>query len=51
MNSANSRTSNPHRLLLNLSDKITLKRSDKYMLLYIALAYIIHGKYKKVIQK
>ena len=29
MNSENSETSNPHRLLLNLSDKINLKRSDK----------------------
>ena len=30
MNSENSKTSNPHRLLLNLSDEIILKRSDKY---------------------
>ena len=29
MNSENSKTSNPHRLLLNLSDKVDLKRSDK----------------------
>ena len=29
MSSENSRTSNPYRLLLNLSDKIDLKRSDK----------------------
>ena len=27
MNSENSKTSDPHRLLLNLSDKINLKRS------------------------
>ena len=33
MNSENSKTSNPHRLLLNLSDKINLKRSDKYLAL------------------
>ena len=33
MNSGNSKTSNPHRLLLNLSDKINLKRSDKYVAL------------------
>ena len=26
MNSKNSKTSNPHRLLLNLSDKINLKK-------------------------
>ena len=25
------RTSDPHRLLLNLTDKINLKRSDKYI--------------------
>ena len=30
MNSKNSETSDPHRLLLKLSDKINLKRSDKY---------------------
>ena len=29
MNSKNSKTSDPHRLLLNLPDKINLKRSDK----------------------
>ena len=33
MNSENSKTSNPHRLLLNLLDKINLKRSDKYVAL------------------
>ena len=30
MNSENSKISDHHRLLLNLSDKINLKRSDKY---------------------
>ena len=29
MNSENSKTSDLHRLLLNLTDKIGLKRSDK----------------------
>ena len=29
MNSKNSKTSDPHRLLLKLADKINLKRSDK----------------------
>ena len=29
MNSRNSKISDPHRLLLTLSDKINLKRSDK----------------------
>ena len=33
MNSENSKTSNPHKLLLNLLDKINLKRSDKYVAL------------------
>ena len=33
MNSRNSKTSDPHRLLLNLSDNVTLKRSDKYVAL------------------
>ena len=28
MNSINSGTSDPHRLLLNLTDEITLKRSE-----------------------
>ena len=31
MNSENSKTSDPHRLLLNLSVKINLKRNDKYI--------------------
>ena len=30
MNSKNTETSDPHRLLLNVSDKIDLKRSDKF---------------------
>ena len=33
MNSESSKTSDPHRLLLNLSDKINLRRSDKYVAL------------------
>ena len=33
MNSKNSETFDPHRLLGNLSDKIGLKRSDKYVAL------------------
>ena len=39
MSFENSKTSDPHRLLLNLSDKIDLKRSDKY----VALSNL-HGK-------
>ena len=33
MNSGNSKISDPQRLLLNLSDKVTLKRSDQYVAL------------------
>ena len=33
MNSENSKTSDPHRLLLNLSDKINLRRRDNYVAL------------------
>ena len=29
MNSKNSKTSHPHRLLLNLTDKIDFRRKDK----------------------
>ena len=29
MNSENNKTSDPHSLLLNLTDKINLERSDK----------------------
>ena len=31
MNSKNSEISDPHRLLLNLTDKINLKRSHRYI--------------------
>ena len=31
MNSKNSKTSDPHILLLNLTEKINLKRSDRYV--------------------
>ena len=33
MNSENNKTYEPHKLLLNLGDKINLKRSDKYVAL------------------
>ena len=33
MNSENSKTSDPHRLLLDLLDKINLKRSNGYVAL------------------
>ena len=31
MNSKNNKTPNPHRLLLNLTDKIDLRRKNKYI--------------------
>ena len=33
MNSKSSKTSDPHRILLNLTDKIDLRRKDKYIAL------------------
>ena len=33
MNSKNNKTSDPDRLLLNLTDKIDLRRKDKYIIL------------------
>ena len=41
MNSKNSKTSDPHRLLLNFSDKINLKRSDDYVALSNLSIYYI----------
>ena len=41
MNSKNSKTSDPHKLLLNLSDKIKFKRGEN-MLLYQILGYTTH---------
>ena len=33
-NSENSKTTDPHRILLNLTDKIKLKRNNKYVALW-----------------
>ena len=45
MNSENSKTSDPHRLLLNLTDKIDLRKKDKY----IALSNLnIHYTWKNI---
>ena len=46
MNSENSKTSKPHVLILNLNDKIDLRRGEK-TLLYQILVYIRHGKILK----
>ena len=41
MNSTNNETSDPNRLLCNLSVKINLKRSDKYIVPLIFNIYFI----------
>ena len=47
MNFENSKTSDPHRLLLNLADKINLKRSDRYVALSNLNIYYIWKNIKK----
>ena len=47
MHSKNSKTSDPHRLLLNLRDKINLKRSDKYVALSNLRIYYTWKNIKK----
>ena len=49
MNSRNSKTSHTHKLLLTHSDKIDLKRIDKYVALSNLSNYM--KKHKKDIQK
>ena len=44
MNSKSSKTSDPHRLSLNLTDRINLKRIDKYVALSNLSIYTMHGK-------
>ena len=43
MNLLNSKTYDPHGLLRNISNKINLKSSEKFVVLS-NLAYTIHGK-------
>ena len=43
MNSKNSKRSDPHRLLLNFTEKINLKRKEKYSA-WSNLSFTIHGK-------
>ena len=50
MNSENSQTSDPQKLLLNLSVKIKLKISDKYVALSNLNIYYTWKNIKKVIQ-
>ena len=47
MYSEHSKTSDPHRLFLNLSDKINLKRSDKYVALSNLSIYYAWKNIKK----
>ena len=47
MNSKNSGTWDPHRLLLNLTDKINLKKSDKYVSLSNLSIYYTWKNIKK----
>ena len=49
LNCKNSKTADPHRVLLNLTDRINLKRSDEYVALS-NLRITVHEKTKKVIQ-
>ena len=51
MNSENSKTSDPHRPLLNLLDKINFKRSDKYVALSNLSIYYTWKNARKVMQR
>ena len=51
INSKNSGTPDPHRLLLNLTDKINLKRSEKYVALSNLSISYTWKNIKKVMQK
>ena len=51
MNSENSKTSDPHRLLLNLTDKIGLRRKDKYIALSNLSIYYRLKNIKKAYKK
>ena len=50
MNSDNGKTSDPHRLFLNLTDKINLKGSDKYVVLSNLSIYYTGKNIKRNIQ-
>ena len=51
MNFENIETSEPHRILLNLTDKINLKCSDKYVVLSNLSIYYTWKNMKVVVQK
>ena len=48
MNSKNSKTLDPHGLLLNLADEIELRRKDRYLALSNLSIYYTWKKNKKV---
>ena len=47
MNSENSKTSDPHRLSINLTDKINIERRDKYVALSNLSIYYTWKNIKK----
>ena len=47
MNFKNSKTSDPHRLLLNLTDKLNLKWSDNYVAIWNLSMYYTWKNIKK----
>ena len=49
VNCGNSKTHDPHRLLLNLSDKMKLKRSEKYVVFIKSQHVLFMVKYEEVI--
>ena len=48
VDSKNSKTSDPHRILLNILNKINLKRSDKYVALSNLSIYYTWKNIKKL---
>ena len=48
MNSRNSKASDPHRLLINLSDKTNLTKSDRYIGLSILSIHYTWKNIKKL---
>ena len=48
MNSKNNKTSDPHRLLLNLTDKINLKGKDTYVAISNLSIYYTWENIKKL---
>ena len=49
INSENSKTSDPHRLLLNFFDNIDLRRKDKYVSLKNLSIYYAWKNIKKIL--